>query len=160
MLPSSPSSPMIRYFSSPGRARCSEAAMIPRAMGTSYPLPCLCRSAGARLMTIFLPGMRNPFACRAVTVRKRLSFTAASASPTRWIPIPRVISTSTVTGTASIPTHFAPCTYTSIFLFCPNLQITPGNGGKKRKNVAKCFGLFQRKVQKRPLGEPRGWFKR
>ena len=32
---SRPSSPMIRYFSSPGNSRCPEAAMIPMAMGTS-----------------------------------------------------------------------------------------------------------------------------
>ena len=42
-----------------------------------------------------------------VTVLNRLSFTAASASPTRWMPSPEVMSTSTVTGTASIPIHFA-----------------------------------------------------
>ncbi len=74
-----------------------------------------------------------------------------TARPTRWIPIPRVISTSTVTGTASIPTHFAPCTYTSIFRFCPNLRKSSGSEGKKRKYVAKCFGLFQRKVHKKGL---------
>ena len=35
--------------------------------------------------------------------------------------------------------------------FCPNLRKTAGSEGKKRKNVAKCFGLFQRKMHKKGL---------
>ena len=81
--PSSPSSPIIMYSPSSGRSLWPEAAIIPKAMGTSYPLPFLCMSAGARFITIFLPGILNPIDCKAVIVLNRLSFTAASARPTR-----------------------------------------------------------------------------
>ena len=40
----------------------------------------------------------------------------------------------------------------------PNLRKSSGTGGKKRKNVAKCFGLFQRKVHKKASPEGGGRF--
>ena len=107
IVPSRPNSPIIRNLSRSGRSRWAEAAIIPKAIGRSYPLPFLCMSAGARLITIFLPGILNPNVCRDVTILSRLSFMAASARPTRCIPIPVATSTSTITGIASIPTHFA-----------------------------------------------------
>ena len=106
-VPSNPNSPIIRNLSNNGRLLCAEAAMIPKAIGRSYPLPFLCMSAGARFITIFLPGILKPNVCRDVMILSRLSFMAASASRTRWMPIHVPRSTSTVTSTASIPTHFA-----------------------------------------------------
>ena len=58
-------------------------------------------------MIIFVPGILKPFDCSAVTVRISDSFTAASARPTRWIPIPSVTETSQVTITGFIPTGLA-----------------------------------------------------
>ena len=46
--------------------------------------------------------------CRDLSVFGVETLTDVLASPTRCIPIPCVMSTSTVTGTASMPTHFAP----------------------------------------------------
>ena len=48
-----------------------------------------------------------------------------SASPTRWMPIPLLMSTSTVTGTAWMPEHFAQFMLISIILrffinLCPD----------------------------------------
>ena len=36
-------------------------------------------------------------------------------------------------------------------LFCPNVGKSFRREGKKRKNVANCFGLFQRKMHKKGL---------
>ena len=38
-------------------------------------------------------------------------------------------------------------------LFCPNVGKSFRREGKKRKNVVKSFGLFQRKVHKKGLPE-------
>ena len=90
--------------------------------------------------------------CRAVMVLSRLSFTAASASPTRWIPIPEVTSISTVTGTASIPIHFAACMFISIlyvFLIRPSsMAATPkmaSDTEKHDKKKEKCDEILMLK---------------
>lgn len=64
-------------------------------------------SAGAILTTTFLPGTAYPLRCMAVVTLNMDSLTALSGSPTRKIPTPGVIETSTVIFTASIPAHVA-----------------------------------------------------
>ena len=57
--------------------------------------------------------------------------------------MPPVTSTSTVTGTASMPTHLAPLTLTSMFCavygFRANIGKSDGTDRRKRKNVANFF---------------------
>ena len=102
--PSRPSSPAMRYFSWDRNCACPLAPMTARAMERSKPHPLLRRSAGARLITVFFPGILYPLACKAVTVLRRLSRMLESASPMIWRPRPVLIVVSTVTGTAWMPT--------------------------------------------------------
>ena len=57
-LPSSPSSPMNKYFSiREGCVICSEAANMPMAMGKSKAAPDFFKSAGDKLITSFVRGI-------------------------------------------------------------------------------------------------------
>ena len=80
-------------------------------MGRSKAGPSLRKSAGARLMTVRLRGKEYPEFCMAVRTRSVLSLTAASGRPTRiGAAKPRgETSTSTSTGTASMPQKVALC---------------------------------------------------
>ena len=81
-------SPMIIALSNPEQANCPSACNTPNAIGKSYALPLLCKSAGARF-TIALPnGIRYPELCTAPRTRSRLSRIAMSGSPTTIIDGP------------------------------------------------------------------------
>ena len=67
--------------------------------------PSLRTSAGARFTTTFLPGIFSPLLSKAERMRSWLSRTALSGSPTRNMPRPGVMLTSTSTVMASIPTR-------------------------------------------------------
>ena len=77
------------------------------AIAASYPEPSFFISAGAILTTVFRPGIENPLRCMAVVTLSRDSLTALSGNPTRKIPTPGLMDTSTVTLTTSRPTHVA-----------------------------------------------------
>ena len=80
------------------------AARVAAAMATSKEPPLFLRSAGARL-TVMTYSLTSIWSCwSAARTRTRLSRTLASGKPTIWkLGIPRLESTSTRMGKASIP---------------------------------------------------------
>ena len=77
---------------------------MPTAMGRSNAAPTFRTSAGARLTVMRSSGNGNPLFLIAARTRSRLSRTVASGNPTMVSPgNPGDTSTSTTTGTASIP---------------------------------------------------------
>ena len=77
-------------------------------MGRSKPVPDFLRSLGARLTVACRRGISKPQLLRAQRILERASSTAESGMPTMVMPgMPPESSTSTVTGTASMPTSVA-----------------------------------------------------
>ena len=105
VIPSRASSPTTAYWSNNSDSNCPLAASMPSAIGKSNEAACFGSSAGARLMTMWSCGRTKPELTIARSMRCVLSFTAASGSPTSVVfgTAPGETSTSTSTGTASMP---------------------------------------------------------
>ena len=97
-------------------ARC--AASTPSVMGRSNEAACLGSSAGARLITTRSCGRWKPELTIARSTRCVLSLTAASGNPTRMVLgiAACETSTSTSTGTASMPSSENVCSLANMVL--------------------------------------------
>ena len=101
-----------------GSGTSPDAASTPTAMGTSYPVPSLRTSAGARLTVTRLSGNVYPLLRTAARTRSRASCTATSGSPTTLKPgNPWAMSTSTSTAAPSSPAVAPVSTRASIVLY-------------------------------------------
>ena len=104
-LPSSASSPIAANRADPRWRIWPLASRMPMAIAKSKEPPLLRKSAGARLIVMRRAGQVKPEARIAERIRSRASPTAVSGSPTmRVAGIPGAPSTSTSTGTPSMPT--------------------------------------------------------
>ena len=103
-LPFNESSPQRMMLLSASCGSSPVAARIPMAIGKSKPTPSFFMSAGERFTVIFSKGNWKPEFFMADRIRSLLSLIAVSGRPTTENDgIPRVTSTSTSMGQASIP---------------------------------------------------------
>ena len=133
--PSRDSSPTTAYSLSRSDWTWLLPTSIPRDIGKSKLAACLGSSAGARLMTIRSWGRRKPALTSARSTRWVLSRTACSGRPTRTVlgNAEAERSTSTSTGTASIPTKLYVLSFASMHR-APGVE-SPKNEGNHHVRV-------------------------